>query len=278
MRNLSIKNVTFPSLMLCLAILSFTCSCSSSDDKDAPIVFTSINANKTDVFTEEAIVLNLEGSEFRDVNVTSSNSSVIIKKISSTVYEVASTVAGSVNVFVELSNDSDKKHKSVTLNFCAHGIKDFNTVEGIKPNIDKASKVLSLLGEPFQKTTSTSGTIEFWNYPSKGLSIAITKSSTVVNSINILSSNYYIPLVNGTNTYYTNYPYDLGNGWKINNVNTTIDMVITKFGAASEKINSPDPSSPLRTYGFAYQNMYVSFYGASIDDYIGKTIKSILVY
>lgn len=276
MKKLSVKNLTSIFITLCLVAL-LSVSCSSDEEKDPAVVFTSLEASKTDAFIEEKIILNLAGTGFTDVNLASSNSSVKITKVTSTIYEISSSVAVTTNVFVSLSNKTYKESKSVALNFCEHGIKDFNTVEGIKVNIDKSSKVLSLLGEPDNKSTSTSGTIEFWRYSSKGLFFAIIKSSNVVDNINVYSSNFYNTLENGTKLYYTNYPYDIGNGWKINNPNTTVDMIITKLGAP-EKNPNPDPVSTLRTYRFANQNMYLSFYGATEDDYVGKPIKSLILY
>lgn len=275
MRKSFLKNGTRTILTLCLVMLLASCS---SDDKDPEVVFTSLEASKKDAFIEETITLNLEGTGFTDVSLASSNTSVKISKVSSTIHEISSSVATTTNIHVALSNNTNKANKSITLNFHEHGVKNFNTAEGIRPNIDKSSKVLSLLGEPTQKSTSSSGLIEYWTYPSKGISIAITKSSTVVNNINIYSSNYFINLENGSKLNYTNYPYEIGNGWKINNVNTTMDMVITKLGAASEKFSSTDPASTLRTYRFASQNMYLSFYGTTEDDYAGKTIKAFVIY
>ncbi len=275
MKKLSVKNLTRIVITLCLvALLSVSCS---SDEKDPAIVFTSLDANKTDVYVEGTITLNISGTGYSDIDVTSSNTTIKITKVASTIYEISSSVAVTTNVFVTLSNKTYKESKSVALNFCEHGIKDFNTVEGIKVNIDKSSKVLSLLGEPDNKSTSTSGTIEFWRYSSKGLFFAIKKSSNVVDNINVYSSNFFNTLENGTKLYYTNYPYEIGNGWKINNTNTTVDMVITKLGAP-EKNPNPDPVSTLRTYRFINQNMYLSFFGATEDDYVGKTIKSLILY
>lgn len=277
MRKSFLKKVTTTLLTLFIATLLST-SCSSDDEKDPIVVFTSLSANKTDAFIEETIVLNLEGTGFTDANLASSNTSVKITKVSSTIYEITSSVATTTNIYVSLSNNTYKEHKNISLNFCEHGVKNFNTVEGIRVNIDKSSKVLSLLGEPNQKSTSTTGLIEYWTYSSKGILVAITKGTSVVNNINIYSSNYFIMLENGSKLNYTNYPYEIGNGWKINNVNTTMDMVIAKLGAATEKISSSDPASTLRTYIFTSQNLYVSFYSNTIDDYAGKTIRALVIY
>jgi PBP1b-binding outer membrane lipoprotein LpoB len=275
MRKSFLKNGTSTILTLCLVMLLASCS---SDEKDPAVVFTSLDATKTLTFIEEPITLNLTGSGYKDINLTTSNTKIKITKVASLIYEISSTEATSAKIYAELSNNTYKETKNIDLAFVEHGVKNFNTVEGIRVNIDKSSKVLSLLGEPNQKSTSTSGLIEYWTYSSKGVLVAITKGTSVVNNINIYSSNYFILLENGTKLYYTNYPYEIGNGWKINNVNTTMDMVITKLGAATEKISSSDPASTLRTYIFTSQNLYVSFYGNTIDDYTGKTIRSVIIY
>lgn len=275
MRKSFLKNVSSPIFTLCLVMLLAACS---SDEKDTVVVFTSLNATKTLTFIEEPITLNLTGSGYKDVTLTTSNTKIKITKLASLIYEISSTEATSAKIYAELSNNTYKETKNIDLDFAEHGVKNFNTVEGIRVNIDKSSKVLSLLGEPNQKSTSTTGLIEYWTYSSKGIQVAITKSTSVVNNINIYSSNYFIMLENASKLYYTNYPYEIGNGWKINNVNTTMDMIIAKLGAATEKISSSDPASTLRTYIFTSQNLYVSFYGTTIDDYTGKTIKSIIIY
>lgn len=277
MKKLFLQKIATALSTLFIAALIFT-SCSSDDDKDPQVVFTGLSANKKDAFIGDIIVLTLEGTGYTDATLASADKTIQISKVSSTIYEVTATAETTTNIYVTLSNKTHKADKNITLNFYEHGVKNFNTAEGIRPNIDKSSKVLSLLGEPNQKSTSTNGLVEFWTYSSKGLSIAITKSSTVVNNINIYSSNYFIIQENGSKLYYTNYPHEIGNGWKINNVNTTMDMVIAKLGAASEKFSSADPASTLRTYRFANQNMYLGFFGATEDDYVGKIIKSLTLY
>lgn len=188
-------------------------------------------------------------------------------------------MAATANVFVTLSNKTNTESKNILLNFYEHGIKNFNIVEGIKVNLDSSSKVLNLLGEPEYKSTSTTGTIEYWSYHSKGVLFAILKSTNLVTNINAYSSNFYTTLENGTKVYYKNYPFEIGNDWYINNTNTIMDAVITKLGQPTNKYNSTtDPTSTFRTYRFAAQNMYIGFYGSTEDDYIGKTIKSIILY
>jgi hypothetical protein len=278
MKKSLIKKFTCSIVTLSIALF-FLASCSPDDEKDPAVVFTSLEANKTDVFIEEKIILNLVGTGFTDAELGCSNPSVKITKVTSTIYEISSDLAATANVFVTLRNNTYKESKNVALNFYEHGIKNFNTVEGIKVNVDLSSKVLKLLGEPENKSTSTTGTIEYWSYPSKGVLFAILKSTNLVNNINAYSSNFSTTLENGTKVYYKNYPFDIGNGWYINNTNTIMDAVITKLGQPTNKYSSTtDPTSTFRTYRFVTQNMYLGFYGSTEDDYFGKTIRSIILY
>jgi uncharacterized protein (DUF736 family) len=274
MKKSFLKTVTTSLLTLFIATLLST-SCSSDDEKDPAVVFTSLSANKTDVFIEEIIILNLEGSGFSDVTVASNNTSVKINKVTSTIYEISSTVATATNIYVSLSNNTYKEHKSITLNFCEHGVKDFNTVEGIKVNVDKSSKVLNLLGEPATKTNSPDGLSEYWRYTSKGLGIVVVKSSTTVEQIDILSSNYYYTNSANTQVPYTNYPYEIGNGWKINST-TTMDMVVVKLG--NPTLKSTTSATTNRAYQYSTQRIVFRFYSDSEDNYIGKKIILASVY
>lgn len=133
------------------------------------------------------------------------------------------------------------------------------------------------MGEPNQKITAISGLDEYWLYPSKGLSITITKSTSVLASISAYSSNYYITQDNGTKEFYTNYPYEIGNGWKINNNYTTMDEVIDKLGVPSIKSSGSDPSI-IKFYGFANKRMFIGFSGDTEDDYYGKLIQFFYIY
>lgn len=274
MKKSFLKKVTTTLLTLFIATLLST-SCSSDDEKDPIVVFTSLSADKTDVFIEDVIVLNFEGTGFSDVNIASNNTSVKITKVTSTIYEISSTVAATTNIYIALSNKTYKEHKSITLNFCEHGVKDFNTVEGIKVNVDKSSKVLSLLGEPDTKMNSTDGLSEYWRYVSKGLGIVVVKSSTTVEQIDILSSYYYYTDSANTQVPYTNYPHEIGNGWKINST-TTMDMVVAKLG--NPTLKSTTSATTNRAYQYSTQRIVFRFYSDSEDNYTGKKIIYFSVY
>lgn len=276
MKELSLKKNCNTIIALCLVVL--LASCSSSDEKDPAVVFTNISSTKTYAFIEDKITLTIEGSGYTDIIIKSNNDKVRITQITSTVFELSASEASNATIYAELKNNTYKETKNITIGFVEHGIQNLKTVEGIKVLADNSDKLVRLLGEPLLKTSSTSGLTEFWSYPSKGLGFIITKSSKIVNSITIYSSNYLITLEDKSKVYYTNYSYDLGNGWKINNLGTTVDAIITKLGAPSEKISSSDPSSTLRTYRFSNENIFITFFANAEDDYFGKTIKSLIIY
>lgn len=275
MNKTFIKSLIYSFLTLSFAFFFFT-SC-STDDKDPAIVFTSLEANKTQTYIESAITLNFSGTGYSDISVTSTNTAVKITKTSSTSYEISSTIATSANIVVALKNNSYNESKNITLNFYEHGIKNFNTVEGIKVDVDLSSKITTLLGEAENKTNSTDGLTEYWYYYTKGISFSITKLSSIVNQIDLYSSNYYYVNSANTQTSYTNYPYEIGNSWKINNSTTTMDMIVTQLGIPNTKGTSTT-SSTNRYYQYSAQNIVFRFYSDSEDNYTGKKIIYFSVY
>ncbi|SHG32961.1 hypothetical protein SAMN05443549_103278 [Flavobacterium fluvii] len=274
MKKSFFKNSISTILVLCLVMLLASCS---SDEKDPAIVFTSIEANKTDIYIDGTITLNIKASGYKDINVITSNTKIKITKVASTIYEISSTEATSAKIHVILSNNTYKDTKNIDLTFAEHGVKNYNTVEGIKVNADLSSKVLSLLGEPDIKTNSTDGLSEYWRYASKGLGIIIIKSSTIVDQIDMYSSNYFYTNSANAQVSYTNFPYEIGNGWKINSATTTMDMVVTLLGVPTIKSTSAT-STTNRAYQYATQKLVFRFYSDTEDNYIGKKIIYLSVY
>lgn len=270
MRKSFLKNGTSTILTLCLVMLLASCS---SDEKDPAVVFTSLDATKTLTFIEEPITLNLTGSGYKDINLTTSNTKIKITKVASLIYEISSTEATSAKIYAELSNNTYKETKNIDLAFVEHGVKNFKTVEGIMVDTDKSTKVITLLGEPDTKTTSTDGLSEYWIYASKGLCFIITKSSSMVNQIEMFSSYYYYTNSASTQLSYTNYPYEIGSSWKINNT-TTMDAIITLLGMPTTKSSS----STNRMYLYSTQRIVFRFFSNSEDDYTGKRIVYFSVY
>lgn len=275
MRKSLIKKVTTTLLTLFIATLLST-SCSSDDEKDPAVVFTSLDTSKTVTFIEETITLNLKGSGYKNINLTTSNTKIKITKVASLIYEISSTEATSAKIYVELSNNTYKETKNIDLIFAEHGVKNLNTVEGITVNTDNSSKVLKLLGEPDTKTNSPDGLSEYWRYASKGLGIIVVKSSTVIDQIDMLSSYYYYTNSANTQINYTNYPYEIGSGWKINST-TTMDLVVAQLGNPTLKSTSTT-STTNRAYQYATPKIVFRFYSDSEDNYTGKKIILVSVY
>lgn len=265
----SLNKSIFNSILSLSLVVFFLASC-SADDKDPAVVFTSLDANKTETYTEGTIILNLAGTGYTDIIATSSNTTIKITKVASTIFEITSAKATQALVFVELKNNTNHEIKSITLNFYEHGVKDLNTVEGIKVNVDLSTKVTSLLGEPDIKTASTDGLSEYWRYASKGIMFTIIKSSLIVNQIDLFSSNYFFTNSANLQVSYTNYPYEIGNGWKINS-STTMEMVVAQFGTPTIKGTSTT-STTNRFYQYSNQKIVFRFYSDSEDNYTGKKI------
>lgn len=259
-------------------VLLFAVSCSKTDVEDPAVVLTSVTASKTDLFTDQIATITLEGTGYTDAYLTCSNTKVKITKVASTVFEISATEATTALIYAELKNKTKNQTKTITLTFAEHGVKNFNTVEGIKVNTDGSAKVVRLLGEPELKSTSTDGLAEYWRYFSKGLYIIINKSNSVVEEIDLYSSNYYYtnPTTSAI-TRYTDYGYEIGNGWKINNIATTMDMVVTKLGPNYTK-STQTAGSTNRTYVYAAEKIVFNFYGATEDDYSNKPIIRFIIY
>ena len=264
-------------------VLLFALSCTKTEVEvpaiEVPaVVFTNMTTSKTDVFIEETVTITVEGSGYTDVILTANNPKVKITKVASTVFEISATEAATVKVYAELKNNTKNQTKSTTINFVEHGVKNFNTVEGIKVNTDTSDKVLKLLGEPDYKDNSTDGSRETWSYLSKGLQFLVVKTNLIVDVIYVKGHNYYlIDTSNDSKKYFTNYSGELGNGWKINNTDSTMDLVVTKLGTPSIKKTSTT-SLTNRTYEYTNQKIFFNFYSDSEDDYNNKKIIHFTLY
>lgn len=261
-------------LAVSLSLLMLT-SC-SSDKVDPDVVFSNLKASKTKAYIEETIILDIEGTGYSKINVTTTNPSVTITKIAATSYEIAASKATSASIKVELTNDSKIGTKSQTLDFYEHGVSNFNTVEGIKVDVSTSELAKTLLGEPDYKnefTSSTSVEYESWKYLSKGIELTVLKSNGIVTVINLFGNNYYYTNSDNVKKYYTNYPYEIGNGWKINDSATTMDMVISSLGTPLTKNSSVSGSSLNVSYQYTISKyLTFHFYSDSVDNSKGKKI------
>ena len=287
------KKTSFKSIIhgiLALSLVSLLASC-SADDKDS-VAINNVTVNKNNSYINEKIILTFDGTGYTDANLfnLTTTSPIRYTKVEPTTFEITSAVSAQrALVFLQLKNDTNKTESSLEVNFFIHGVENFTYAEGIKP-ADPSSKVLQLLGEPTNKTattitftktddsttpatvTTTTAEGEKWAYPTKGISVTIEKSNGVARIVNLYSSGFYTTMPDGSKVFYTDYPGDLGNGWKINNANTKMDAVITKLGTPTAKdtdVNNPT----LRIYTFS-NNTKFSFFGTTVDDYKGKVIQS----
>ncbi len=264
------------SLLVLSLIAILTTSC-SSDDKENEVVFNALTSSKTYLFLEDVAIVSIDGTGYTESNLTTTNSKIKITKVATSSYEISSTQATSAILYAELKNNEKKQIKSIFINFSEHGVKNLNTVEGITINIDNTTKISKLLGEPERIADFSNGLAEEWSYYSKGFSITIDKRTSIAKAFNLFSSNYYYTNTDNIKTYYTNYPYTIDNGWKINNPNTTMDMVITALGLPSAK-NTSVNSLNNRGYQFINNQRWFRFYSNSEDDYIGKKIIQCTIY
>lgn len=276
MKQNKIKNIANKIVAISFIILSIT-SCSSGD-AEPELVFSSLTTSKTYTYIENSPILTFVGTGYDNVNVTSTNTLVTIVKKTETTYEIKASAETLATIKVELSNNSKKEFKTVQLYFFEHGVINSNTVEGIKINTDNVAKTLLLLGEPEYKTDSSDGLKEYWRYYSKGLALTIVKSSKIATQIEMFSSNYYYINSDNVKIYYTNYPYEIGNGWKINNTSTTMDMVVNKLGTPAIKRSSTSGSSINVYYQYTTQQIVFRFISDIEDNYTGKKIINYTIY
>lgn len=271
MKKTAIKNVFFSILTIFfLGLLATSCS----KEEDPPIVFNAILADKTDVFIGEKITLTLDATDFSNAEVSTSNPAVqIIKKTSST-YEISADRSASATIHVSLKNNADTKNKSIILSFNQHGVTNFKAVEGIAPKVDKSAKVLTLLGEPDYNSDTTDGIYEIWVYPEIGLSFFITKKTKIVYQIGVYSSSFSFTAKNNTAVGYKTYPYEIGNGWRLEDYNTPMNLVVDELGTP----NSKTSDGFYNNYGYYSKQTIFGFFSDDVNSYSGNYIASLIIY
>lgn len=260
--------------ILALSLLLLTITSCSSDNPEPDIVFTNLTVSKTRGYIEDFIILDIEGTGYTNVSVSTIDPSTTVTKKSTTSYEISASKTTYANIKVDLTNGSKKESKNQTLNFYEHGVLNFDTVEGLKVDGSTTSFATTLLGEPDYKTEIGSG-YESWKYLSKGISLSVNTTTSLIYNIDIYGSNYYYTNTDNIKTYYTTYPYEIGNGWKINNSATTMDMVVAKLGTPTLITSSISGSSLNVSYKYTLsKNLTFHFYSDSESNYTGKKIIS----
>jgi len=248
-------------LLLFSSILIFSCS---SDDSDTntdtepnivpeiskPLVVTpklnDLDFSKNKAFKEEAIILNINGSDFTDVEVTSSNSNATIKELTPTTYEITASDAGETTITARLLNGTATQSRSIKLEFIEHGVFNSSIVEGITIDASNKDNVLDLLGEPegkFNSTNSTGTESEIWIYASKGFSFNI-RSNNIVQTARLYPSNTSLPINGGERIAVNPYTYLINEELRINSPTATMDDVIAAFEEPEHLLNDGDNSFP----------------------------------
>jgi len=267
-----IKKILFS--ILSILLLGFVVSSCSSEDKDPPITFNAILVDKADIFIEDKITLTIDAKDFSNAEVSTTNPVVqIIKKTSST-YEISADRSASATIYVSLSNNSDKKNKSIILSFSQHGITNYKNVEGITPKVAISDKIVALLGEPKYKSDTNDGIYENWSYPDIGLSFLITKATKIVYQIGVYSSDFGFVAKDNTNVVFKTYPYAIGNGWRLHDYNTSMDLVVNELGMPDSKTSG----GFFIQYGYYSKRIIFGFFSDNQNNYANKYITSLILY
>jgi len=265
--KLSLWNAYFLSIL----ILS---SCSEETDVD-PVVFSGIEVSQNFAFIEDVVVLNINASGYGEIELTSTSSEIVsITSVGDGIYEVSATEPVSVTIYVDLKDkngDATRGFKTANVTFYEHGVKNFDTVEGIKMDRDRRGKVISLLGEPDYISVSSDSIYEDLYYFNLGV-VFYLKNNKVGYAI--LHDSKFWRIIDGVKTYYTDYPYELPYGWKIGQI--TMDTVIKTLGAPDKMVNISD-SNNLNYFHYTTEKFILYYYALNEQDYQGKKVRRVII-
>ena len=275
-----------PYLIALFMIMTFSESCSKDDndviptkEKTIPLEFTSLTASKIHSFVDEPILLTIEGSGFSEVSVVSGEadpSKVIISKIDTKHYKISALETLRPTI-VHVSLDGELK--SIDLNFYEHGVKNFNTVEGIQIGIDKKNLIEALLGEPeaIVASSSTSGDFEYWYYFTKGFYLFMDNSTEFPVYARVYGDFIWARTINDSVVFGSPYNYEIGNSWLLSGPSRILmNDVVDKYGPRDGE--SIAPSSSSKRYDYDSIRTYFYFFSDDIDNYNDKRVEYISVY
>lgn len=251
------------------------------------MVFSGIEISQNFAFIEDVVSLNINASGYGEIEVTSNNSEIVsVTSVGDGIYEVSATEAVDVNIYVKLKDkngDATGAFKTANVTFCEHGVKNFDTVEGIKIDTDKSAKVIQVKGEPELKRDLFSDDVkvgEKWYYFSKGVYFSM---QDIGDSKLVQSCCFYG--FTGSVTYdevsynVTKFPYEIGFSLKLSDNNSTMDTVVSELGSPSQK---RDYSASTRNNSYLYTNTTQSvrfyFLGDTAEDYAGQKIYAFIIY
>lgn len=263
-------------LLVIIIACVFTFSCSKDDIEETnPIVINSIKSSKQLAFIEETINLNIYAEGYSNIEVSSSNSDVVIDKINTTTYKISATKATEVIIEIILSSESFTEQKTVEYNFFEHGVIDFKIVEGITLDKDSPNHVLELHGDPDYIFKVEDENREVWYYFDKGFWVSMDSNVNRADYIRLYGIDWTRTLDN-IEYIGKQYRYEISEGLKIENLQLSMTTVVEKFGTPTEKLTT----SIEGLYTYVYEDLDVFFYFQSedIDDFEGKSVGYIIVY
>lgn len=262
---------------LFVIIACFLCIGCSTDDNDndseLPVEFTALEASKTYSFIENTITLTIIGEEFTNIEVTSDNSDLTITQINDTNYEVSSLVEARGVISVKLKNGSSSEAKLKSVSFHEHGIKNFESVEGIEINVDKIDKVLDLIGEPDRILNRASGS-ESWYYFSKGIVLSVQNSNDIVQEATVFAVEWRITI--GDDSFEASiYANDINDIWNLSQASLIMDDVISLLDLPDNMVENALGNIKEYVYN---EGVIFSFASDDLNNYQGKQVVQIELF
>ena len=262
------------------SLIFFSCSSDDNSNKTEtnPITINSIESSKQLAFIEETIAINIDAIGYEAIDVTNDNNNTTITKINNTTYHINATEMENVTINVTLSYEDFTETEAINLSFLEHGVINHKIVEGLTLDVDSPDKALTLLGTPEAKTINEDDNEETWYYFEKGFWILMDMNVNQVHYIRLYGYDTWTRTIDNVNYKGNYYPYEIGDGLNISNLQLTMDTVIETYGQPTEKFSSSTTGSTLRVYDYEDIETLFYFNSNSIDNYTGKTVGYINVY
>lgn len=267
-----------------LRLIAYCCSfvlfisCQQDAETPTEVIFNGMDISKTVSFTDEPIVVTIDGSGFANAEVSSNVGLVKFKKITGNSYEVSSTEAVKATIYVSLVGVNGAltgDTQTFNVEFVEHGVKNYSFVEGIEINVDPKTKLVELFGEAEYSYVNDEGNYEYFYYFKKGIWFVVSTTSS-----RVIYARFYGIGWNRTfeEVTYTGKPYsyqieDFGSF--LDNDGVLMDKVVQAHGLTQDKFSYPSPSTTKRyTYYMSDVKNTVEFYFSSLTEeaYQGRKI------
>lgn len=259
-----------------IGLLLFSCSKDEEMETINPIIFNTLESTKKEVFTDEMITIYVDASGYTDIEVISDVSDLVIDNVVGTTYTLNATEAAEATIEVILTNGNFTKSKSLEVSFLEHGVIDFNVVEGFTLDEDSPFRVRELHGDPDYILVNNDTNQEVWYYFDKGFWIVMNNSTNKTDYMRIYGVNW-TRTFDDVEYFGKQYPHEISEGLKIENLQLTISSIVDRFGLPSDKSTNPDNDN---LHAYNYQDLEAVFFFLSddIDDIEGKTVGYMNLY